>query len=120
MADNQKFKHYLALLHLGVDKDVLSENGIDVTDSSFQELRNKFIRCCVQHTIDIAKKEGDEEMEKLMADYWIDEGIEIGIERGREQGQIYAYHGEMKLSFEEISKKMNIPLNKVIETLKTL
>ena len=111
-ADNQKFKHYLALLHLGLDEDVLSENGIDVTDTNFQQLRNKLMRCCAQYKLDIAKKEGDEEMKKMMAEYLREEG--------RVEGIIKVYYDEMKLSFEEIAEKMNIPLNKVVETIATL
>ena len=111
-ADNQYFKHYLALLHLGIDEDVLSKNGIDVTDSSFQELRNKLMHCCIQHKMDIAKTEGDEDMKKMMAEYLREEG--------RVEGIIKVYYEEMKLSFEEIAKRLNIPVNKVVETVTTL
>ena len=43
-AKDDKFKHYLALLHYGIDEDTLAKNGVDVGDSNFQELR-KMLYC---------------------------------------------------------------------------
>ena len=73
-ADDDKFKHYLALMHYGMDEEILSEAGIDVGDAGFQEIREMLMRCCVQRKIDEAKKEGDEEMEKMLSEYLIEKG----------------------------------------------
>ena len=127
-ADDDKFKYYLALLHHGIDEETLSEKGIDVSDSQFTKLRDMFRRCCAQQKALKARSEGDEEMEKMLVDIWeergIEKGIEIGTEKGIEiginKGEIKVYYNELKLSPEEIAKKMNLPLKKVVETVKTL
>ena len=135
-ADNEKFKHYLALLHLGVDEEVLSENGIDITDTGFQELRQKLVQCCIEHAMNKAKKEGDVEMKKMLTtllreegieigtekgiEIGTEKGIEIGTEKGIEIGTINIYYNEMQLTPEEIAERMSIPLERVAKTIKTL
>ena len=123
-ADNDDFKHYLALLHLGLDEEVLAKNGVDIADTSFQELRNKLMYCCAEHAMNKAKKKGDKDMSKMLSVYLTEKGMkkgmEKGMEKGIEKGAISVYHKEMQLTPEEISQKMNIPLNKVVETIKNL
>ena len=65
-ADDDKFKYYLALLHYGIDEVILAENGIDVKDTRFQELRSMLMYCCAERALDDAKKEGDEEMKAII------------------------------------------------------
>ena len=131
-ADNDSFKHYLALLHLGLDEEVLTENGVNITDASFQELRKKLMYCCAEHSMNIAKKKGDKEMSKMLSVYLTEKGIKIGEERGIEigkvegkkegkvEGKINVYYEDMQLTPEEIAEKMSIPLERVTETIKTL
>ena len=115
-ADNDKFKHYLALLHYGMDEDILTGAGVDIGDSGFQDLRNKLMYCCAQRTMDEANEKGDEEMEKMMALFLAEKGKEEGILKGK----INVYYEEMQLSPEEIAQKMSIPLERVIETINAL
>ena len=140
-AEDRKFKNYLALLHYGLDEEVLSENGIDINDKSFQEARDMMMHCCAQHAVNEAKEKGDKEMKKMMSVYFTEKGIEIGTEkgieigtekgieigtekgieigteRGIEKGRINVYYEEMQLTPEEISKKMSVPLERVYKTL---
>ena len=55
---------------------------------------------------------GDKNMKKMLAT--------LLREEGKEEAKIEVYYNEMQLTPEEISEKMSIPLNQVIETIKTL
>ena len=116
-AANDKFKYYLALMHYGIDEEILSENGVDVGDANFQEIRNMLMHACAEHALDKAKDEGDEKMKKMMSVYLTERGIEEGIKIGRAEGKIKVYHEELQLTPEEIATKMKIPVERVIETL---
>lgn len=50
----------------------------------------------------------------------IQEGIDIGLNRGRDEGMIDAYYNDMKLSPEDIAKKMDKPLEEVQEIIQNL
>ena len=53
-------------------------------------------------------------------DVGFEEGYKIGFKRGFEEGEISVYCEEMHLSPEDIAKKMSIPVERVIETIKSL
>ena len=61
-------------MHYGLNEEILPEAGIDVGDAIFQEVREMLICCCVQRSIDEAKKEGIEEMEKMLSVHLIEKG----------------------------------------------